>query len=211
MATPASRRRETGRTHFASALRAALVGRALVCAFVAWRILDLAPATASSLADAFREFVLIDGVLALIVALLVFTTRWHRGVAGLAALDGVFRLAAYWALVYGPGIPDFAVTFVVYAGLLAIGALSFGVLDVFEANRLRREPGVRRLAFVLAAAGVGTIVLAVAMFFMNPAIANYRTTLIVGVALQGLTMLAVAVLAGDAQPAASEPDSIREY
>jgi hypothetical protein len=127
MATPASRRRETGRTHFASALRAALVGRALVCAFVAWRILDLAPATASSLADAFREFVLIDGVLALIVALLVFTTRWHRGVAGLAALDGVFRLAAYWALVYGPGIPDFAVTFVVYAGLLAIGALSFGV------------------------------------------------------------------------------------
>jgi hypothetical protein len=204
MATPASRRRETGRTHFASALRAALVGRALVCAFVAWRILDLAPATASSLADAFREFVLIDGVLALIVALLVFT-------AGLAALDGVFRLAAYWALVYGPGIPDFAVTFVVYAGLLAIGALSFGVLDVFEANRLRREPGVRRLAFVLAAAGVGTIVLAVAMFFMNPAIANYRTTLIVGVALQGLTMLAVAVLAGDAQPAASEPDSIREY
>jgi hypothetical protein len=62
---------------------------------------------------------------------------------------------------------------------------------------MRHEPGVRRLAVVLAATGIGTILLAAAMFFMDPAIANYRTALVAGVALECATMIAVAVLAGD--------------
>ena len=194
--TPPSGMRQPGARHSAPVLRAVLVARALLCAVVAWRIREVAPATASGLADLFREFVLIDGVLALIVALLVFTTGWHRGVAGIAALDGLLRLGASFALVYGPGIPDFAVSFVLYAGLLAIFAMFFGVLDVFEASRLRREPGRRRLALVLTATGVGTIVLAVTMFIMDPAIANYRNMLTAGAALQGVTMLAIAILAG---------------
>ncbi len=136
-----------------------------------------------------------DGLLAIVLAALVAATGWHRAVAGIAALDGVMRLAAYVVLRVAPGIPGFAVTLVVFAASIAIFGFLFGVLDLVEATRLRRATDVTGLSAILGSAGLGTIVLGVTQFVMAPSVEHYRDVLIAGAALESLTMFAVALLA----------------
>jgi hypothetical protein len=174
------------------ALRASLVVRSLVCIFFSWTFWETHVTSAPDLAQLFATFVLADGALALIIAGLLLVAGWHKAIVGIAAMDGLMCLAAYVALHFGPGIPYFAVTLVLYTGLLAAFGFSFGVLDIFEASRLRRGSGAPGLRAILVAAGLGAIVLAITQFFMNPTIPNYEHILTAGAALQALTMLALA-------------------
>jgi hypothetical protein len=177
----------------ATALRVAFIARSLLCIVFAWVFWNTRVTSAPDLAQLFARFVLLDGVSALIIAILIDLAGWHKAVAGIAAADGVMCLVAYAVLYLGPGIPYVAVTFALYAGLLAVFGGSFGVLDVIEAGRLRSAADMRGLSMILALAGLGAIALAITQFFMDPAISNYRSVLVAGAALQALTMLALAV------------------
>jgi hypothetical protein len=177
------------------ALRAALLARCLVSLVFAWHLHGARLASAPELADIFRTFVMVDGVLALAVAVLVLEARWHKALAALAAGDGLIRLAAYAALRFGPGIPYFAVTLVLYAGLLAAMGFFFGVLELVEANRLRRLARSNPLVVVLCLGGLATIALAATQFLMEPSPAHYRLVLIAGAVLESLVLFAVAAVA----------------
>lgn len=178
-----------------AALRGVLITRCLVCLFFAWQLAQGSPPSVADLAGVFSKFVLTDGVLAIVLAVGVRGAGWDGAISAIAALDGGMRLAAFLILYFAPGIPGFAVTLVVFAALLAVFGLFFGVLDILEARRLRRETGFEGLGAILGVAGLGTIALAVVQFFIQPSVVGYRNTFIAGVVLQALTMLAVVVFA----------------
>ena len=178
-----------------AALRAALIARCLVCLFFAWRLAHASPTSATDLAGVFSQFVLADGLLAIALAVVVRGAGWDWAISAIAALDGAMRLAAYLVLYFAPGIPGFAVTLVVFAALLAVFGLFFGVLDIIEAKRLRSETGFKGLGAILGIAGLGTIALAVVQFFIQPSVAGYRNVFIAGVVLQALTMLTIVAFA----------------
>jgi len=177
-------------------VRVLLIVRTVACAFFAWRLSASTPPSAPDLAEVFSRFALTDGLLAFALAVFIWTSGWHKGIAGLAALDAVMRLVAYRALAFAPGIPEFAVTLVLFAVMVAVFAFFWGVLDILEANRLHRETGSHGLGVVLCIAGVGAMALATGEFFVTPSLARYRELLSAGALLQALAMLAVVMLTG---------------
>jgi hypothetical protein len=173
-------------------LRIALITRCVVDLAFAWRIHQLLDASTIDLANVFAPFALVDGVAALAVAAFGFAARLPRAVVVLAASDGVLRLAAANALHFGPGIAYFPMTIVLYVGLLAAFGFAFGIAEEVAARQIEHEVGWNPLSIALAVAGVATVALAVtqlAMLHVPNALKNVLTT---GIALQALTMLAIA-------------------
>jgi hypothetical protein len=177
-------------------LRVVLVVRCLVALAFAWHLHVAAPASFPALAQAFVPYTMVDGVLALLLALLSLAARWHRGLAGVAAVDGVYRLAAAYALRLGPGIPYVAVTLLLYVGLLATLGFLVGLVELVEATRLYRQAGRSPMSVALGAAGLVTVALGAAAFLVAPVPSASRMLLMVGAVLQAIVLLAVAVGAG---------------
>src|SRR5919199_1025265 len=106
-------------------MRLALVARCILCLAFAWYLGTMAPPSPPSVARVFALFAMADGVLALVLGPLALNAR----VPGAVAI---------WL---GPGIPFFAITLVLYVGVLATLGFLLGVVEVAEAARLERKVG----------------------------------------------------------------------
>lgn len=173
-------------------LRAVLVARCMLDLAFAWRIHRIPDASPIDLADTFAPFALLDGIAAFALAAVGFAAWLPRGIVVLAATDAMLRLAAANALHFGPGISYFPITIVLYVGLLATFALAFGIAETVEARHLEHQIGRNPVSIALTIAGVATVALAVAQFALLHVPGAFRNLLTIGIALQALTMLAVA-------------------
>ena len=174
-------------------LRLSFVARCLISVALAWHFAATRPSTPPQIVRAFAPYTFVDGVLALIVAGLVLSERWHKGLAAIAALGAFVRITAAMAIWYGPGIPYFAVTFVLYVGLLATLGLLVGLLELGEAVRLWSDIQWRPLSLLLALEGAATLGLAIVAFFATPAPLTISRLLIAGAILEAFALLVVAV------------------
>ena len=137
----------------------------------------------------------------MIVAALAIGSGWRKGIAAVAVAGGLIRVSAALAIWYGPGIPYFAVTFVLYVGLLATLGFLVGLLELGEATRLWGDAGWRPLSVVLALEGCATVLLAIVAFFARPQPTTITRLLVAGAVLEAFALLAVAVH-GAARPRA---------
>jgi hypothetical protein len=174
-------------------LRLTLLARCLVSVALAWHFASARPSTPPDIASAFAPYTFCDGVLALIVAGLVLSEGWRKGLATIAILGGLVRISAAVAIWYGPGIPYFAVTFVLYVGLLATLGLLIGLLELGEAARLWSDIDWRPLSILLALEGCATLILAVVAFFAMPEPVTTSRLLVAGAVLEAFALLAVAL------------------
>jgi len=174
-------------------LRAALIARCIASvAFVGW--MSATPASYVAILRPFGWFALVDGVLALATAALALGIPVLRGgVALVAALNGLWLIAAAAALWLGPGIPDFGLTLVLYVGLAAVCALFVGLLRLNEARRLARVAGRNSLSAALSVAGIASAAFGVAAFLMQPSPEVARWLLMTAAAIEGLALFAVAL------------------
>ena len=180
-------------------LRLVLIARCLVSLGLVWLFESAKPATPPAIVTAFAPYAFIDGVLALIVAALAISAGWRKGIAAVAMVGGVIRVCAALAIWYGPGIPYFAVTFVLYVGLLATLGFLLGLLELGEATRLWGDAGWRPLSVLLALEGCATVLLAIVAFFTTPQPIAVSRLLVAGAVLEAFALLAVA-LQGPARP-----------
>lgn len=183
-------------------LRLVLIARCLVSLGLVWLFQSAKPSTPPAIVVAFAPYAFIDGVLALIVAALVISAGWRKGIAAIAMFGGLIRVSAALAIWYGPGIPYFAVTFVLYVGLLATLGFLIGILELGEATRLWSAAGWRPLSVVLALEGCAIVLLAIVAFFATPDPVTISRLLVAGAVLEAFALLAVA-LQGDARPQAT--------
>lgn len=114
----------------------------------------------------------------------------------------MIRVGAALAIWYGPGIPYFAVTFVLYVGVVATLGFLVGLLELGEATRLWGAAGWRPLSVLLALEGCATVLLAIVAFFATPQPATISRLLVAGAVLEAFALLAVA-LQGAARPQAT--------
>ena len=169
-------------------IRVTIFVRAALDTVFAVYLLSVRPDTIELLATVFLRFVLLDGLLAIVLALLVLRAGWRPGIAAVAAFDGGVRIAAGIGLWLSPGI-EFPVTLLLYIGVLATLAFIAGIVDLGESRRLRMQIGRNPLSIGLLLAGVATIVLAVVAFVGVPTPASTRTWLAITAVLQTATLL----------------------
>lgn len=173
-------------------LRVALMARCVLDLVFAWRMYRVPNSSLVDLAEVFAPFALFDGIAAFVVAVVGFSAWLPVGIVVLAATDAVVRVVAANALHFGPGIVYFPVTIVLFVGLLAASLLAFGIAEGAESLQIEHEVGRNRLSIVLALAGVATVALAVAQFALLHVPSALQNLLTIGIAVQALTMLAVA-------------------
>jgi len=176
-------------------LRGVLLVRCALDLMFLWRIQQVATPSTIELADAFAPFALFDGVAAFTVAVVAFVAWLPRGIVVLAATDAIVRLAAANALHFAPGISYFPMTIVLFVGLLAASTLAFGIAEMVEAREVAQELGRGRLSLELRIAGIVTVLAAVAQFALLHVVDSFEYLLTIGIALQAVTMLAVAMAA----------------
>jgi hypothetical protein len=174
-------------------LRLSLVARCVISVALAWHFATTKPSTPPEIARAFAPFTFIDGILALVVAGLVLSEGWRKGLAVIAVLGAFVRITAALAIWYGPGIPYFAVTFVLYVGLLATLGLLIGLVELGEAVRLWSDIQWRPLSLLLALEGAATLVLAIVALFATPDPLMISRLLVAGAVLEAFALLAVAL------------------
>lgn len=174
-------------------LRLSLVARCVVSVALAWHFAAAGPSTPPEIARAFAPYTFVDGVLALIVGGLVLSEGWRKGLAAIAALGALVRITAALAIWYGPGIPYFPVTFVLYVGLLATLGLLVGLLELGEAVRLWSDIQWRPLSILLALEGGATLILAIVALFATPDPLTISRLLVAGAVLEAFALLAVAL------------------
>ena len=173
-------------------LRTVLIVRCLLDLAFAWRVQGVADPSGIDLADVFAPFSLLDGIAALMVAIVGFPARLPPSIVLLAAADGTLRIAASAALHFGPGIPYFPVTAVLYVGVLAALGVAFGIGEEVAARQIEHEGGWNRLSIALAIAGAATVALGVTEFALLHSPRAFANLLTSGLAMQAMTMLAIA-------------------
>ena len=174
-------------------LRVVLVARCLVSLALVWFFASAKPSTPPEIMTGFAPYTFTDGVLALILAGLALSAGWREDLAAVVAFGGSIRVAAALAIWYGPGIPYFPVTFVLYVGILAALGFVLGVLELGEAGRLRADVGWRPWNIVLAVEGCATVLLAILAFFTIPEPIAVSRLLVAGAVLEAFAVLAVGV------------------
>lgn len=174
-------------------LRLALVGRSILDFACVWYLARLTHPSPPAVAEAFVAFALLDGIAAAVLAVLSISARLPCGIAALAALDALLRIIAGSALHFGPGIPYFPITLVLYLGILVAFAFAFGIAEIVEARRLEREFGWSPLTVGIAVAGVVTLAIPVAQLTIFPEPERLPLLFAIGLSLQAVTMLGLAI------------------
>jgi hypothetical protein len=180
-------------------VRLVLIARSILCLAFAWYLGAVAPPSPPSVARVFALFAMADGVLALVLGPLALSARVPAAIAVVAIVGGLIRVAAALAIWLGPGIPFFALTLVLYVGVLATLGFLLGVVELVEAARLERRVGRNPVSLILVLEGLATAILGVVAFFAEPEPSTVRRLLIVGAALEAFGLLAVALRVGELQ------------
>ena len=174
-------------------LRVALLGRCMLDFGFAWYLPRLRHSSPDVVANALASFALLDGIAAAVIAVLSLSARLRYGLAALAALDALLRIVAGSALRFGPGIPYFPITIALYLGMLVAFAFAFGVAEIIEARRLQREFGWSSLTIGIAVAAAVTLALPLVHLTIVTDPERVPMLFEIGVMLQGMTMLALAI------------------
>jgi hypothetical protein len=180
-------------------IRLTLAARCVACLWFSLHLARTAPSDYPVLAQAFAFYAMADGALALLLAVLTFIGRMPGAISVVAMVGGLIRVGAALAVWWGPGIPDFALTIVLYLGVLATFGLLFGIIQIVEARALHRRIGRNPLSVILMGIGIGTIALAAVALIVNPLPIVLTRLLILGAVLEALALLAVALRLGDIQ------------
>ena len=137
-----------------------------------------------------------DGVLALLLGAFALSARVPAAISVVAIVGGLIRVVAALAIWLGPGIPFFALTLVLYVGVLATLGFLFGLIEIVAGARLEQSVGRNPLSLVLVLEGLATATLGVVAFFAEPEPSTVRRLLMIGAALEALGLLVVAVRVG---------------
>jgi hypothetical protein len=180
-------------------IRLTLAARCVACLWLAMHLATTAPSDYPVLAQAFAIYAVTDGALALLLALLTLMAHLPGAISVVAMVGGVIRVGAALTIWWGPGIPHFGLTTVLYLGVLATLGLLFGIIQILEARRLQRRIGQNPLSVILIGIGIGTIALAVVALIVNPLPIVLGRLLIFGTLVEALALLAVALRVGDLQ------------
>ena len=173
-------------------LRTILIARfAVSVGFVAW-VSETVP-TFAELRVPVGWFAAVDGVLSLAMAAFALgIPLLRRGVAMVAALDGVWLVAAAATLLGGRGVPDFGLTILLYLGLAAICALVLGLLRIHAAEEVGDANRTNTLNVGLYIAGIASAAFGVGAIFVHPSPELLRLLLMTAATIEGLALLAVA-------------------
>ncbi|HJP85717.1 MAG TPA: hypothetical protein VJ852_06985 [Gemmatimonadaceae bacterium] len=144
-----------------------------------------------SILHSFAAFSAIDGVLALLLAVLILAAGWYRVLAALAGVDGLIRVCAALFVWFGKGMLSFPITLVLYLGVLATLAFLLALMRLSAAGRLYGELGKNPWTLVLIAQGVLIGALAAVAFFAAPDPARASRLLAFGEVINALALLAV--------------------
>lgn len=181
-------------------LRLVLLVRCAVDLVFAWRIHQATPTTFAALLRSFEPFAVTDGMLALVLAPLVLAELWGAGASVVAVVDGLIRVGWAAMIRWGPGIPYFAVTIVLFSGLLAtLGAL-VGVFQLAVAVQLRRRTGSTASGLALGVLGGVFILLAVVSFQFDVSPTTTGKVLLGSTLLQALAFAVMAISARPGRP-----------
>lgn len=164
MTTDASTVGETGT---ARTLRLILSARAVWNASFALYLVQLHAHSVAELLEAFVQFAIVDGLLALAMAVgyLVVTPRRLLWLS--PATDAATRGVLVTLALMGPGMPTLPLTAVLFVGLVATFAFADGALDLFEGLSLDRELGRGSGWLPLVVSGSVAMVVGVALFLFG--------------------------------------------
>ncbi|HET7186587.1 MAG TPA: hypothetical protein VFI52_00470 [Gemmatimonadaceae bacterium] len=156
-----------GETGAARTLRIILGARAVWDAAFALYLLQLRARSVAELLEAFVQFAIVDGMLALAmaVAYLVVAPRYMLWLS--PATDAATRGVLVTLALLGPGIPTLPLTAVLFVGLVATFAFADGALDLVEGLSLDRELGHGSGWLPLVVSGSVAMVVGVALFFLG--------------------------------------------
>ena len=172
-------------------LRITLAARAVLCVAFVWYFVSEAPRTPVAILTHFATYALADGTLALLAASAAWLAHFRRDVIAVGVVGGVIRIAAGLAIKGGPGIPYFAVTYLLYLGLLATLVFFIGLVELREARRLRHVAGWHGVSVLFAIEGAATVLLGVLAFVLDPEPARVRTFVVAGALLEAIAVLAL--------------------
>ena len=164
MTTDASIVRESGA---ARTLRLILSARAVWNAAFALYLLQLRAHSLADLLEAFVQFAIADGILALAMAVgyLVVTPRRLLWLS--PATDAATRGVLVTLALMGPGMPTVPLTALLFVGLVATFAFADGGLDLLEGLSLDRELGRGSGWLPLVVSGSVAMAVGVALFFFG--------------------------------------------
>jgi hypothetical protein len=174
-------------------LRVGLVLRAAIAIAFAVYLGAMRPDSPQQLLGAFARYAFADAIGALLTITLTIGLHWRTDLIVLTIIGSIFRLTAALTIWFGPGIPYFAVTFVLYVALLATLGFVNGLLDLVEARHMRAEgAGIGIHRFVLLE-GFATLIMSVLAFFLTPLPAMVATLLMIGALLEAAALLFLAI------------------
>lgn len=179
-----------------SLLRATLILRCIVSLIFAGYLVVARPSTLPDILSAFGKFSITDGALSLFLAIVILVAGWYRGLAALAALAGLVRIAAALGVRMAPGMPGFPVTLMLYIGILATLVFLLGLLRLSAARRLHGQLGGNPWTVVLIVQGVAVAVIAVMAFVATVSPTGMRELLALAEAINAFALLAVALRVG---------------
>ena len=151
----------------ARTLRLMLSARAVWNAAFALYLLQLRTHSIAQLLEAFVQFAVVDGILALAMAAgyLVVTPRRLLWLS--PATDAATRGVLVALALMGPGMPTVPLTALLFVGLVATFAFADGALDLLEGLSLDRELGRGSGWLPLVVSGAVAMVVGVALFFFG--------------------------------------------
>jgi hypothetical protein len=172
-------------------LRAVLILRvAASLLFVVW--LNNTTPSATALVAPLVWFAAIDGALSVMMAVLGLGIVALRGwFVTVAALDGLWLIAAATVIWFEPRTPDLVLTLVLYIALAAMAVLSLSLLRLADARRQASPRDAVRTALLIAA--IAGAFFGIGAYFLRPHPVLVRWLLMTAAATEGLALLAVAV------------------
>ena len=173
-------------------LRSILILRCLLSLALTGYLLTAGLSTLPSILRAFGFFLAIDGLLALLLAVLILAAHWFRVLAALSTIGGLIRICAAVAILWGRGMLSFPVTLMLFIAVLATLAFLLGLLRLSAARKLEAQLGGNPWSVVLIAQGIVVIVLAIVAFVATPTPLGASRLLAAGEAILALALLLVA-------------------
>lgn len=174
-------------------LRLALLLRAAIGITFALYLAAIRPTTAQELLSVFARYAFADAIAGLFTIALTLGLHLRTDLIAIVIVGSLFRLAAALAVWFAPGIPYFAVTFVLYIGLLATLGFVNGLLDLIEARHMRAEGVGSSIHRFVLFEGLAVLILSVLAFLLTPFPATVSTLLIIGALLEAASLVFLAV------------------
>lgn len=164
-------------------LRTVLLARVVWNASFALYLLQQREESVGRLVTVFVRFALVDGLVALVMAIAYLAVTPRRLLWLSPATDAVTRLALVWMAQVGPGLLDFPLTALLYLALIGTFAFADGAMDFTEGVSLDRELGHGSGWLALVVSGVTGMAVGVTLFLWgtDPSLLRALLVLLTGV------------------------------